>query len=100
VAEFVTKCINQLGGQPGPQTNALPLGEGSGYVLPARTADEIRQTPAANTGHVSRAPRRYQTMDSVETVAQRGELADPVQGQPEPQQPQRRIILPNDPWAL
>ena len=97
---FVTRCVQQLGGAP-PATNATPLGEGSGYVLPARTADEIRATPAANEGAVSRAPRRFRTDDPVETVDGRGELSDPVQRPRQaPPPPQRQIILPGDPWAL
>lgn len=99
---FVERCVAQLGGSPGPQANAAPLStDGSGYVMPARTAEEIKATPAADVGNVSQAPRRFRTNDSVDTVAGRGELADPVQQQPvAPQPPPRRIILPSDPWNL
>ena len=99
VVAFVERCVHQLGGSAGPQVNAAPLSDGSGYVLPARTADEIKATPAADERGVSRAPRKFTNNDSVDTVARRGELADPVQQQPlPPQPPPRRIILPSDPW--
>lgn len=98
VVAFVTMCVRQLGENPGPQANAQPLAAGAQYNQPARTAEEIKATPAANEGTVSRAPRQFRTEDPVETVDRRGELADPVQ---QPQQaPARRIILPSDPWAL
>lgn len=100
---FIQRCIVQLNGSPGPQANAQPLAEGAQYVERARTADEIKATPAANEGAVSRAPRRFRTDDDVETVDGRGELQDPVQRRPaapQPQPPQRRIVLPGDPWNL
>ena len=101
VRAFVMRCITQLGESPGPDANAQPLSAGGEYVLPARTKEEIVETPAANEGSVTRAPRRFRTDDSVETVDGRGELADPVQRPPQPQpQPQRRIVLPNDPWNV
>ncbi len=95
---FIQRCVTQLGGSPGPQTNAMPISEGAQYTHPARTAQQIRETPAANEGAVSRAPRRFRTDDPVETVQQRGELADPV---PEPAPQQRRIIVPKkNGWSL
>lgn len=95
------RCITQLGGSPGPAQNAQPLRAGADYSRPARTADEIRATPAAHEGAVSRAPQRFRTMDPVEAVDRRGELADPVQHSEPATDPQRRrIILPNDPWTV
>jgi hypothetical protein len=96
---FIQRCVNQLGGSPGPQQNAQPLRDGARYVERARTAEEIKATPAANEGHVSRAPARYRNDDDVDTVAGRGELADPVQQPAQP--PQRRIITPDSKgWSL
>lgn len=103
VAQFVANCIHTLNGTPGPDMNAQPLANGGQYTHPARNAEEIKATPAANERQVSNAPRRFRTMDSVETVDQRGELADPVQ-QPRvgsDADPQRsRIVLPGDPWTI
>lgn len=96
---FIQRCVSQLGGPP-PQANAQPLRDGATYVERARTAEEIKATPAANEGHVSRAPARYQNDDDVDTVAGRGELQDPVQ-QPTAPPPQRRIITPGrEMWSL
>lgn len=104
VTEFIQRCVTQLGGNPGPEANAQPLGAGGEYSLPARTKEEIAATPAANEGHVSRAPRRFQNEDPVEVVDRRGELQDPLQQRPAasqpPQPPERRIVLPGDPWSL
>lgn len=100
VVAFVTRCVHQLNG-PGPEANAQPLGAGGEYTQPARTKEEIAETPAASDGQVSRAPRQFSNDDTVETVDRRGELRDPVQRQPAaPQQPSRRIVLPGDPWSL
>jgi len=102
VVAFITRCVNQLGSSPGPEANAQPLSAGAQYTQPARTKEEIAETPAANEGQVSHAPRRFRNDDDVETVARRGELRDPMQQRPAapPPPPQRRIVLPNDPWSL
>lgn len=98
VVTFIQRCITQLGGNPGPQTNALPIADGAEYNERARTAEEIKATPAANSGHVSRAHQRFQTDDDAETVAGRGELADPVR--PAAPQPRKIIVPKNGGWSL
>ncbi len=99
VVAFVQRCISQLGGNPGPQANAQPISSGADYNAPARTAEQIKAEPAANEGSVSRAPRRFRADDNVETVAQRGELADPV-GQSAPPAPKKIVIPKNGEWSL
>lgn len=99
VAAFIQQCFDQLGQSAPPIANAQPLSNGAQYHERARTAQEIKESIAAEERGVSRAPKHFKTEDPVEVVDERGELADPVSP---PATQQRKIIVPKNPgeWSI
>lgn len=96
---YLERCITQFSGTPAPR-NAGPIQGGGDYNAFARSAEEIKETMAAEEGSVTRArnvPRYRQQPDEVEIPEQ--ELADPMRNRSgsasEPQQPP-----PARGWAL
>lgn len=94
---YLQRCIESFSGTPTPQ-NAGPITHGSDYREFARSAQEIRETMAAEEGSTSRAPQRVpryrQRPDEVEIPE--GELADPVE-QPAPPPPPKKA---GNEWLL
>jgi hypothetical protein len=75
---FVQRCIEQFAATPTP-SNASAIRDGSDYKAFARTAQEIKETMAAEEGAVTKArnvPRYKQRPDEVDIPEQ--EIADPM----------------------
>lgn len=84
---FVQRCIEQFGGTPQP-TNAPPIASGADYRQFARSAEEIKETMAAEEAAVSAArnvPRYKQRPDEVSIPD--AEIADPMTAAPKPPSP-------------
>lgn len=84
------RCIEQLSG-PMPR-NAEPIlnGQPTAFVMPPRTAEEIKRDMAAEEGAVSRAPGRNKVVNEtvpMEEMEERGELADPMAAMPPAEPP-------------
>lgn len=94
---YIHRCIEQFAGTPQP-SNHGPIQNGADYRAYARSAEEIKQTMAAEQGVVSRAPRqvpRYrQVPDEVEIPE--SEIADPMQQE----QPAKPLPRKPDGWLL
>lgn len=76
---LIQRCIEQFLGRPTPQ-NAGPIVSGSDYTHLPRTAEEIKETMAAEQHHASaarRVPRYRVTPDEIHIPEE--ELADPMQ---------------------
>jgi hypothetical protein len=113
VQEAVQNCIENLSGSAGPQGNAMPLGHGGQYAHPARTAAQIKATPAAQTGEsarfsVAQLATEQQSqqaladgnLDMFAKLQKSGGYADPVtQPQPQPQ-PQESNDADGNGWIL
>ena len=81
---YLERCIVQFSATPKP-ANAGPISSGSDYKAFARSAEEIKETLAAEEGAVSKAktvPRYRERPDEVEIPEQ--EIADPMQKPPTP----------------
>jgi hypothetical protein len=85
VETLLQRCVEQLAGTP-PPTNPGPIQAGSDYTHYARSAEEIKETMAAEEGAVSKAPRSIPRFreDPSEVEIPEGELADPIAKQPPP----------------
>jgi len=91
---YLQRCIEQFSATPQP-TNAAPIQTGADYRAFARTAEEIKETMAAEEAGVSaarRVPRYKERPDEVEIPE--NEIADPMAGRPAPAPPQPKG------WAL
>ena len=95
--QYIEKCIHQFSGTATPR-NSGPIQHGSDYREYARSAEEIKETMAAEEGSVTPAPRqvpRYrQRPDEIE-IPER-EIADPRPRQAPLQAPpgHRILIIP------
>lgn len=90
---YLQRCIEQFSATPAPR-NAPPITQGSDYRQFARSAEEIKETMAAEEGSVTRArnvPRYRQRPDEVEIPE--AEIADPMRVT-------RTPPVPGDGWAL
>jgi hypothetical protein len=93
---FVQRCLEQFAQTPTPRENAAPIVAGSDYKAYARTAEEIKETMAAEEAAVSAAPQqvpRYRE-DPREVRIPETEIADPMQPQPP------TTVRGRDGWAL
>ena len=94
VETFLARCVEQFAGTPRP-TNAGPIQAGTDYTHYARSAEEIKETMAAEEGVVSRAPRqvpRYRQAPE-EIQIPESELADPLRQE-------RPLLAPSPPSKL
>lgn len=73
---FIHKCLVAFS-TPTPQ-NGQAISSGADYRHPARTAQEIKQTIAAEQGTVTAAKKGFKLTDDAELIAQREGLADPA----------------------
>jgi hypothetical protein len=84
VEVFLHRCMVQFS-TPRPQ-NGSAISDGADYRHPARTAEEIKQTIAAEQGAVTKAKQGFALTDTAERIAKREGLADPA-AELETQQP-------------
>lgn len=76
VEVYVHRCMIQFAG--GAPQNGMAISSGADYVMPARTAEEIKQTIAAEQGSVTAARKGFKLTDDSERIAKREGLADPA----------------------
>jgi hypothetical protein len=93
---YLQRCVENFSATPTPQNNG-PITDGGDYREYARSAQEIKETMAAEEGTTTRAPQRVpryrQRPDEIEIPE--SELADPVQPPPRAEPPK-----PKGGWTL
>ena len=96
---YLERCIVQFAATPTP-TNAGAISDGSDYRAFARTAEEIKETMAAEEAGVTAArnvPRYRERPDEVDIPE--AEIADPMKiGNPPTELPTN--IVPGSGWTL
>ena len=100
VEVFVHRCMVQFS-TPRP-INGSAITSGADYKMPARTAEEIKATIAAEQGAVTAAKRGAKLTDTAEEIHAREGLADPAAAleAPAPVATPRAAVVKPEGWIL